>query len=200
MITKLIDTGIGGGHSALSSRHGLGADQTLEWEVVTGTGEYLIANRENNTDLYWALSGGGGGTYGVVLSLTSKAHPDVPTSGANLTFTSDNIDQDVYYDAIETFLSSLPASADAGVMSVFYFTSQSFMIAPLTGPDVKASQLKEFLSPLIQKLEASNITYTRHFEDFDSYLEFYETMFAPIPVVSMPRCQKRREKIQVHIH
>jgi hypothetical protein len=179
----------GGGHSALSSRHGMAADQALQYEVVVPSGEVLIANRQRNSDLYWALSGGGGGTYGVVLSLTSKAHPDVPTSGANLTFTSDNIDQDVYYDAIETFLSSLPASADAEIMSVFYFTNLSFMIAPLTGPDVKACELKKFLSPLIEKLEASNITYTSHFEDFDSYLDFYEGMFAPIPVVSLPFLQ-----------
>ena len=37
----------------------------------------------------------------------------------------------------------------------------------------------------MKKLEASNITYTSHFEDFGSYLEFYEAMFAPIPVVSL---------------
>jgi len=110
----------GGGHSALSSRHGMAADQALEWEVVTGTGEHLIANREKNTDLYWALSGGGGGTYGVVLSLTSKAHPDVPTSGATLSFTSANVSKDAYYEAISTFHSSLSKSADAGIMSVWY--------------------------------------------------------------------------------
>lgn len=92
---------------------------------------------------------------------------------------------DVYYDAIETFTSSLPASADAGVFSVFYFTSESFMIAPLSGPDVTAEQLKEFLAPLVDKLEESNISYTSHFEDFDSYVEFYDAMFAPIPVVSL---------------
>lgn len=42
----------GGGHSALTSRHGLAADQTLEWEVITATGEHLFANRQENTDLY----------------------------------------------------------------------------------------------------------------------------------------------------
>ena len=56
----------GGGHSALASKYGLAADQTLEFEVVDGTGTFLRANRLENSDMFWALSGGGGGTYGVV--------------------------------------------------------------------------------------------------------------------------------------
>lgn len=47
----------GGGHSALASKYGLAADQTLEWEVVTGTGEFVKASITENEDLYWALSG-----------------------------------------------------------------------------------------------------------------------------------------------
>lgn len=172
----------GGGHSALSSRHGMAADQALEWEVVTGTGEHLVANRQNNSDLYWALSGGGGGTYGVVLSLTSKAHADTPTSGANLTFTSEGVSQDAYYEAISTFHASLHASADAGVMSVWYFTNETFAISPQTGPNVTAEQLEEFLQPLMNKLDELEIKYTSYFGQFDSYLSFFNNMFAPIQV------------------
>lgn len=58
----------GGGHSSLASKYGLSADQALEWEVVDGTGKLLRASRAENSDLFWALSGGGGGTYGVVWS------------------------------------------------------------------------------------------------------------------------------------
>lgn len=172
----------GGGHSALSSRHGLGADQTLEWEVITGTGEYLKANRENNTDLYWALSGGGGGTYAVVLSLTSKAFEDTPTAGANLTFTSEGVSQEAYYEAISTFHASLPESADAGVMSVWYFTNETFAISPLTGPNVTVDQLKGFLAPLMNKLDELEIEHTSYFGQFDTYLSFFDAMFAPIQV------------------
>lgn len=80
----------GGGHSALGSRHGLGADQVLEWEVMDGTARLLVANREQNSDLYWTLSGGGGGTYGVAWSMTSKAHPDGPVSGLNLSVSAED--------------------------------------------------------------------------------------------------------------
>ena len=62
----------GGGHSTLSSLYGLGADQALEWEVVTADGQHLVATPTQHSDLYWALSRGGGGSYAVVLSLTPK--------------------------------------------------------------------------------------------------------------------------------
>lgn len=47
----------GGGHSALSSRHGMAADQTLEWDVVTGTGEYLMRTARS-TPTFTGLSPG----------------------------------------------------------------------------------------------------------------------------------------------
>ncbi|KAG6365629.1 hypothetical protein INS49_007240 [Diaporthe citri] len=77
----------GGGTGPLGSKFGLAADQVLEWEVVTPTGKTLTATPDQNSDLYWALSGGGGGTYGIVLSMTVKLHQDMPTGGATLSFT-----------------------------------------------------------------------------------------------------------------
>ncbi|KAH7337341.1 hypothetical protein BKA66DRAFT_507228, partial [Pyrenochaeta sp. MPI-SDFR-AT-0127] len=74
----------GGGHSALSTNFGLGADQTLEFEVATAAGKIVKASRTQNSDLYWALSGGGGGTYAVVLSVTVRAYPDAKVGGASL--------------------------------------------------------------------------------------------------------------------
>lgn len=49
----------GTGHSPLSTNFGLGADQTLEFDVVTAGGDIVKASRTENSDLYWALSGGG---------------------------------------------------------------------------------------------------------------------------------------------
>jgi hypothetical protein len=61
-----------GGHAALSSYYGLGSDQMLEYKVVTADGKLLVANAVSNPDMFWALRGGGGGTFGVVVEATMK--------------------------------------------------------------------------------------------------------------------------------
>ena len=47
----------GGGHSPLSGQYGLAADNVLEFEVVTPSGETKILNECSNTDLYFAFRG-----------------------------------------------------------------------------------------------------------------------------------------------
>ncbi|MCJ1270928.1 hypothetical protein MMC22_010825 [Lobaria immixta] len=108
----------GGGHSALASKYGLAADQTLEWEVVDGCEQFLRASRTENQNLYWALSGGGGGTYGVVWSLTSKVHKEIPVSAANLTFTNQGVSAERFYTAVGAYHESLALIVDAGAMSM----------------------------------------------------------------------------------
>lgn len=108
----------GGGHSILSTQYGLGADRVLEWEVVTATGDHLIATPSQNADLYWALSGGGPGTYRVGISTTVRAYEDGPVGGASLSFLSNNISKDTYWNAIAAWQSQLPAIVDAGATAV----------------------------------------------------------------------------------
>lgn len=47
----------GGGHSAISSTFGMGADQVLEIEMVTPGGDIVTANECQNQDLFWAMRG-----------------------------------------------------------------------------------------------------------------------------------------------
>lgn len=65
----------GGGFGSWSKKYGIAAASMLEAEVVTADGELQIANACQNQDLFWALRGGGGGTYGVVTRVTLKTHP-----------------------------------------------------------------------------------------------------------------------------
>jgi len=67
----------GSGFGSFSKRFGTGAAGVLEYEVVTADGKIVLANDAQNQDLFWALRGGGGGTFGVVTRATLLLH-DIP--------------------------------------------------------------------------------------------------------------------------
>ncbi|KAL8734613.1 MAG: hypothetical protein Q9181_003147 [Wetmoreana brouardii] len=76
----------GGGHGPAVHDFGLGADQVLEAQVVLANGQLVTANPCQHSDLFFAIRGGGGGTYGVVLSTTVKAHATVKVAAQQLSF------------------------------------------------------------------------------------------------------------------
>ena len=65
----------GGGFGSWSKKYGTAASNLLEAEVVTADGQVRIANACQNQDLFWALRGGGGGTFGIVTKATLRTHP-----------------------------------------------------------------------------------------------------------------------------
>ena len=68
-----------GGFGSFSKCFGNAAAGLLEAEVVTADGRVRIANACTNPDLFWALKGGGGGTFGVLTRLTLRTH-ELPTA------------------------------------------------------------------------------------------------------------------------
>jgi FAD binding domain len=65
---------LGGGYSPLIGAYGLGADNLLSAQVVTADGQLVTANAQEHPDLFWGLRGGGG-NFGVVVSLEYRLHP-----------------------------------------------------------------------------------------------------------------------------
>jgi hypothetical protein len=171
----------GGGHSALSTEFGLGADQTLEFEVVAANGRLVTASRTQNEDLFWALSGGGAGNYAVVLSMTVKAHADATVAGAEVQFASTGITQDTFFKAVSEFHSLLPAMIDHGATVIYQMSNNIFLIAPLTAYNQTKDDVKEILTPFLSALTDLNITYKATYTESDSYYEHYSTYMGPLP-------------------
>lgn len=108
----------GGGHGPLSGVHGLGSHQVVQLTVVTVRGEILVANAQHNTDIYWALRGGGGGQYGVVTEYVVRIYqaPTEVTSGI-LSIAPQNTSgaAEASWEAAALLLSELPDVMDGGL-------------------------------------------------------------------------------------
>jgi FAD/FMN-containing dehydrogenase len=66
---------LGGGIGVLGRKFGLTCDNLLAAQVVVADGSVLSCDANTNSDLFWALRGGGGGNFGVVTSFTFQMHP-----------------------------------------------------------------------------------------------------------------------------
>ncbi|KAJ8487770.1 hypothetical protein ONZ51_g3951 [Trametes cubensis] len=108
---------LGGGQSLVSPVYGLGVDNVLEFTLVLANGSHITTNTYENPDLFWALRGGGGGTFGVITTVTYKTYPIVPTVSASL-IASINSTQSTLSgslaEAFTEFVRITPALTDVG--------------------------------------------------------------------------------------
>lgn len=179
----------GGGHSILSSAYGMGADQVLEWEVVTAQGDHITATPEQHSDLYWALSGGGPGTYAVVISVTVRAYRDGVVGGANITIPAVSNSDDTIWDAVEYFHSTLPGLVDTSASSLYTIEQEAFSIGPVTAVGANSSQVSALLSNMTNYLDSRNVSYTYNVTSFPTFLDHFLHYFGPAPWGPWPIAQ-----------
>src|SRR3712207_4094878 len=84
-MTGIAGLTLGGGLGWLNGKHGLACDNLLSADVVTADGRLVIANDEENEDLFWGIRGGGG-NFGVVTLFEYQLHPVGPVLGGGLRY------------------------------------------------------------------------------------------------------------------
>lgn len=65
---------LGGGLGLQSRLYGLAIDNVESMRVVLSSGRAVSASKEVHSDLFWALRGAGGGSFGVVTSIDYRVH------------------------------------------------------------------------------------------------------------------------------
>ena len=166
----------GGGHGPLSSAYGLAADQALEFDVVTPNGLHLTASETENTELYYALSGGGPGNYGIVLSMTVKVFKDGPVAGAKLLWT--HYDEHVFMEGVSEWIKHLRVlDSIPGFRTDVNLLKGTFELAEATLPDGTQDDVLKALMPFYQALDRLNVTVlvneTTLHENFLEHFTYY---------------------------
>lgn len=179
---------LGGGHSPLSSLYGMAVDQVLSMEVVTADGRFVTASSASHPDLFWALCGGGGSTYGVVTSVTVKAHPQIPVV-STMTYTlatGSNVTADQFWAAWHTFFDGLIEYTDAGCYEYFriqnlgdgQFTSD---MGPWFAPGLSQTQLQELAAPLFARFKALGLEIEPVYKEYEGYYDAWAASFPTEP-------------------
>ncbi len=187
---------LGGGHSALSPSYGLGVDNVLEFTLVTSTGTCLTANTYQHSDLFWALRGGGGGTFGVVISVTYQTRPSTPVVAFFLSATANSTRPNAALTAAFAELVRVtPALETAGWGGYSFVTPNPgdghlSLVAFCIVPNVTATQANATVLPFLDYVRAvaANSSASGNPEDvlelgvalttqFRSFYEWYDFVF-----------------------
>lgn len=160
---------------------------------MLATGDIVTANACQNVDLFSALRGGGGGTFGIVLAATLKVHPTRPVLKHSLSVAALTTDISALLNVSVTILSKYPTLLDAGfsgfgqlgrILGQNPAYSHSFgKLLTLDGSYSNSSseieeaitlmneEVLEFLSPL----NGTRFSVTSTFQKYDTFQDYFNS-------------------------
>jgi hypothetical protein len=156
---------------------------------MVANGDTVTANACQNPNLYFAIRGGGGGTYGVVTSMTVKAYPSKPVVAQSLAIIPLGNNTDALLDAITNVYTEYPAISDAGFsgygtwsingpMALFGNQTIGYVHA-VAAMGVSLGHAERALAPLLRRLQKYNGTslfVSAQTLQFRSYPAYYGAM------------------------
>lgn len=156
----LVGWGAAGGHGYLTAKYGMGADSFLQATVVTPSGNVIVANEHQNADVFWAMRGGGAGTWGVIVSVTLKAFPMPSTTFFSLTLSAQNgSSASNFYETVAHVLADYPRLRQNGVAGYITISGAPLIMTnALFVYDEPGSKIESLTKPLTNWLAARNST------------------------------------------
>lgn len=165
----------GGGQNPLAGIYGMAADHVIAFQVVTADGRFITVSEAEHPDLFWALRGGGGGTFAVVTSVIIRAHPKLHVVTSKWVLDASNIGVEAFWKATKTFYDVFLDWADAGIYSFFImgkspapFLNMMFLFAP----NHTLESYSKTVKPFFDYLDTNNITLTTSHSSF-AHTSFY---------------------------
>ena len=146
--------------------------------MVISTGELLVANKYQNSDLFWALRGGGGGTYGIVTSVTYRTYESLPVAfyvfQANLT---DTTAMKKLIAGMLQFQTNLTDDGWGGYAIMNNTSMYFFIIAPNMSTEA-ANASTQTWTDYASGLQSQGVTSLAQIYPVPSWYEWYTTIFS----------------------
>ena len=180
----------GGGHGFLSQTYGMGSDNLLEATVVTADGKVRVASPCQNSDLFFAIRGGGGGTYGVITEVVVKTFLTPVTTVHTFKLRSrDSTTAEEFWEVLAYIHAELPRLKRGGMQGYYYIAGPpkvpsfgllwTFMLF-----DKPAGTAEHLMAPIESRLraKANLFDYDSNITHGATYLEMYQqsAMFEPV--------------------
>ncbi|QDS76158.1 hypothetical protein FKW77_007483 [Venturia effusa] len=186
----------GGGHGPLSSSYGMGAHNLLQATVVLATGDVVTTNACSFPDLFYALRGGGGGTFGIVVSATMRVFPSPKTTHHTFSLSTKGSQyQKDFYNTAAWVLTQFPALKDAGLQGYFRFRKYVTSTGPALSLnwgfylfDKSAESMEALFQPIRDALTTEGNSTLLFFSRVASAPTFYQQFLIssePEPVAMM---------------
>jgi FAD/FMN-containing dehydrogenase len=178
-----------GGFGSFSKHYGMAAAGLLEAEVVTADGKVRIANPCTNPDLFWALKGGGGGTFGAVSKLTLSVR-ELPELAGGANFIVKASSDDAYRRLIRHFVGFYrDALFNDHWGEQAHFSPDNKLEISMVHLGLDTEQSRRVWQPFLNWLAQSSTAYTlesqpeigsmpfRHWWDVDWRTEHHQSVF-----------------------
>ena len=156
---------LGGGQGFLNRLFGLGCDNVASMTMVTANGSDIVfINETINSDLFWALRGGGGGNFGIVTEFVFNIHyaPSQDYVKMSMNFDAGSVSQEAF-----ALLGELEPQFLDGILSIPYISySKEFQVDFLYLSSF-GNDLAAIIKPL--KSLSKSITYINYSSYYDIF-------------------------------
>lgn len=193
----------------------MAADSVLSMEVVLADGTFVTTDANTLPDLFWALRGGGPskhqllgqcegrlrshelGTFGVLVSVTVKAYPDIPIALSQFSFDAsardmaalrngDNSRSD-FWAVVRSYFDVAVEHADRGIYGYWNIRSDTagninFVMMPLFAPQHGLEAVQQLIGPILEKAKEFSIAIDPKMTLFSN---FYDAWVAGFPQESI---------------
>lgn len=168
---------LGGGLGYLTRKYGVTSDSLISIKIMLADGSVIIADECNHPELFWANRGGGGGNFGIVLSLKFRVYPIDNVYVFNFVYPFDKLATviKIWQQTALTYPNDLSAElrvtgnkGDVFVTGQYLGNSKKLLyklLTPYLSEEPKSSEIKEV--PYIEAV--------KYFADNGRWLPFFKT-------------------------